>query len=154
MLLWRNLLCLNAIKGSKIDVKDDGISAFLKNHWTYKNVKKSDKWLSIRVVAEELNLDRETVRKILTEYLEMRKIFVKMVPRILTDNWFIHHELHWTLSPAHDALTMRSFLHEKQISKLDHPSYSPNLAPWDFAFSKYSKRSNEFINVLNSDSFV
>jgi hypothetical protein len=31
-------------------------------------------------MAEELNLDRETVRKILTEDLGMRKVSAKMVP--------------------------------------------------------------------------
>jgi hypothetical protein len=38
------------------------------------------------MMAEELNLDRETVRKILTEYLKMRKVSAKMVPRILSDD--------------------------------------------------------------------
>jgi hypothetical protein len=38
------------------------------------------------MMAEELNLDRETVRKILTEDLEMRKVSAKMVPRILSDD--------------------------------------------------------------------
>jgi hypothetical protein len=37
-------------------------------------------------MAEELNLDRETVKKILTEDLEMRKFSPKMVPRILSDD--------------------------------------------------------------------
>jgi hypothetical protein len=32
------------------------------------------------MMAEELNLDRETVRKILNEDLEMREVSVKMVP--------------------------------------------------------------------------
>jgi hypothetical protein len=36
------------------------------------------------MTAEELNLDRETVRKILTEDLGMRKVSAKMVPRILS----------------------------------------------------------------------
>jgi predicted transcriptional regulator len=34
----------------------------------------SDRWLSVRLMAEELNLDRETVRKILTEDVGMRKV--------------------------------------------------------------------------------
>jgi histone-lysine N-methyltransferase SETMAR len=37
------------------------------------------------MMAEELNLDRKTVRKILTEDLGMRKVSAKMVPRILSD---------------------------------------------------------------------
>jgi hypothetical protein len=37
------------------------------------------------MMAQELNLDRETVRKILTEDLGMRKVSAKLVPRILSD---------------------------------------------------------------------
>jgi hypothetical protein len=38
------------------------------------------------MMAEELNLDRETVRKILTEDLGMRKVSAKMVPQIWFDD--------------------------------------------------------------------
>jgi hypothetical protein len=40
----------------------------------------------VRVIAEEFNMNRETVRQIVKEDLEMRKCFAKMVPRILTDD--------------------------------------------------------------------
>lgn len=46
---------------------------------------KSDRWLSTQIIAEEINLDRETVKNILIKYLEMRKIFVKTVPIIFID---------------------------------------------------------------------
>jgi hypothetical protein len=38
------------------------------------------------MMAVELNLDRETVRKIVTEDLGMRKVSGNMVPRILSDD--------------------------------------------------------------------
>jgi histone-lysine N-methyltransferase SETMAR len=38
----------------------------------------------VRVIAEELNMNRETVRQIVKEDLGMRKFSAKMVPRILT----------------------------------------------------------------------
>jgi hypothetical protein len=37
--------------------------------------------LTVRIIAEQANIDRETVRKILTEGLDMRKVCAKMVPR-------------------------------------------------------------------------
>ena len=37
-----------------------------------------------RSIAEQVNIDRETVRKILTEDLDMRKVCAKMVPKELT----------------------------------------------------------------------
>ena len=41
-------------------------------------------WLTVRSTAEQVNIDRETVRKILTEDLDMRKVCAKMVPKELT----------------------------------------------------------------------
>jgi predicted HTH transcriptional regulator len=37
--------------------------------------------LSVRSIAKQVNIDRETVRKILTEDLDMRKVYAKMVPK-------------------------------------------------------------------------
>jgi len=36
--------------------------------------------LTVRSIAEQVNINRETVRKILTEDLDMRKVCAKMVP--------------------------------------------------------------------------
>jgi len=35
-------------------------------------------------------------------------------------------------APAHMALSVREFLATKQITVLEHPAYSPDLAPSDF----------------------
>ena len=45
-----------------------------------------DRKLGVRVIAEEFNMNRETVRQIVKEDLGMRKFSGKMVPRILTDD--------------------------------------------------------------------
>ena len=45
---------------------------------------RSDRRLGVRVIAEELNMNRETVRQIVKEDLRMRKFSAKMVPQILT----------------------------------------------------------------------
>jgi len=41
--------------------------------------------LTVRSIAEQVNTDGETVRKILTEDLDMRKVCAKMVPKELTE---------------------------------------------------------------------
>ena len=41
--------------------------------------------LTVRRIAEQVNIDRETVRNILTEDLDMRKVCAKMVPKVLTE---------------------------------------------------------------------
>jgi len=41
--------------------------------------------LTVRSIAEQVNIDRVTLRKILTEDLGMRKVCAKMVPKELTE---------------------------------------------------------------------
>jgi hypothetical protein len=43
---------------------------------------RSDQRLGVRLIAEELNMKRETVRQIITDGLGMRNICAKMVPPI------------------------------------------------------------------------
>jgi len=40
--------------------------------------------LTVKSIEEQVNIDREAVRKILTEDLDMRKVCAKMVPKELT----------------------------------------------------------------------
>jgi len=44
--------------------------------------------------------------------------------------------LHHDNAPAHTALSVRQFLATKQITLLEHPAYSPDLAPSDFFLLK------------------
>ena len=44
------------------------------------------------------------------------------------NSWILHHDN----APAHTALSVREFLATKQITVLEHPAYSPDLAPSDF----------------------
>jgi len=45
-----------------------------------------------------------------------------------TKSWLLHHDN----APAHNALSVRQFLAEKNITVLEQPPYSPDLAPCDF----------------------
>jgi len=46
---------------------------------------RKNRLLTVRSIAEQVNIDRETVRKTLTEDLDMRKVCAKMVPTELTE---------------------------------------------------------------------
>ena len=59
-----------------------------------KTLVRSDRGLGVRVISEELNMNRETVRQIVKEDLGMRKISAKMVPRILTHDQKQRRRLH------------------------------------------------------------
>jgi len=41
--------------------------------------------LTVRSIAEQVNIDRETVRKILTDDHDKRKVCAKMIPKELTE---------------------------------------------------------------------
>jgi len=45
----------------------------------------SDRRLTVTMIANELDINSERVRRIITEDLEMRKICAKMVPRLLNE---------------------------------------------------------------------
>jgi len=49
-----------------------------------RQIVRENHWLPVRSIAEQVNIDRETVRKISTEDLDMRKMCAKTVPKELT----------------------------------------------------------------------
>ena len=66
-------------------------------------------------------------------YLEVLKRLREEVrrerPELFANNsWILHHDN----APAHTALFLREVLATKQITVLEHPAYSPDLAPKDY----------------------
>ena len=47
---------------------------------------RGDRRLTVRMIAEQVGIDRQTVWEIITEELRMRKICAKMVPKLLSDD--------------------------------------------------------------------
>ena len=84
-----------------------------------RHILRENRCLTVRSIEEEGNIDRETVRKILTEDLDMRKVCAKMVPKEFTEEQ-----------------KQKEFLATKQITVVEHPAYSPYLAPSDFFCSR------------------
>jgi transposase len=60
-------------------------------------------------------------------------------PKLWPDNWIPHHGNDLT----HIVLRVREFLAKISITKMDHPPYSPDLAPYDLALSKIKKCPEE-----------
>jgi len=50
-----------------------------------RQIVRENRRLTVRSIAEQVNIDRETVRKILTEDLDMGKVWAKMVPKETTE---------------------------------------------------------------------
>ncbi|PNF35315.1 hypothetical protein B7P43_G04813 [Cryptotermes secundus] len=102
-----------------------------------------DRRLSIRAISELTNINKESVRQILHDDLGMKKVCAKVVPKILTPqqkehrvncymwknaSWVLHHDN----APAHNALSVKRYLAKNNIPVMEHPPYSPDLAPCDF----------------------
>ena len=250
-------------KEGREDVEDDSRSGRPSTSRTADNVERvkqmvrGDRRLTVRMIADELEINRDSVWKIITEDLGMRKICAKMVPKLLDDDqkerrvevcqdilehlqtepdllqrvitgdesWIFEYDpetkrqslqwkcpssprpkkarqsrskiklmliaffdargivhmeflpqgqtvnqhvykeilrrllrsvrekrrelwqdnawlLHQDNAPAHNALSIRQFLAERNVTVLDHPPYSPDLAPCDFFCSPSSRRSS------------
>ena len=74
---------------------------------------------------------RQTVNQVY--YLEVLKRLREKVTRkrpelFANKSRILHHDN----APAHTALSVREFLATKQTTVLEHPAYSPDLAPNDF----------------------
>ena len=50
-----------------------------------RQILRENRRLTVRSIAEQVNIDIETVRKFITEDLDMRKVCAKMVPKELTE---------------------------------------------------------------------
>ncbi|XP_055279696.1 protein GVQW3 [Moschus berezovskii] len=78
-------------KEGRENIRDDARSGRPVTHRTDENIKKvkdlvcSNRQLTVRMMAEELNLDKETVRLILKENLNMRKVSAKVISGILKE---------------------------------------------------------------------
>jgi hypothetical protein len=105
-------------KGSRENVEDDEKSGCPKSHRTDEKVEKvrtlvhSEKRLSIRAMAVQLNLRKETMKKTLN--------FTQRLDSL--------HEN----APTHQALSVKEFLAQKSIIEKEHRPYSPNFTPRDF----------------------
>ena len=92
------------------------------------------------VVHHEYAPHGQTVNQ--TYYLEVLRRLRDAVRRKRPEkwrrnSWFLHHDN----APAHRALSIREFLAKHNIPTVDHPPYSPDLAPADFFLFPKLKKS-------------
>ncbi|KAG5334867.1 MOS1T transposase, partial [Acromyrmex charruanus] len=79
----------------------------------------NDRNASLKMMEEALNISRETIRTILHEDLD----------------WSLLHDN----VPSHTSLIVRQCLARNRVSVLNHPPYSPDLAPCDFSLFRKLK---------------
>jgi hypothetical protein len=95
--------------------------------------------LTVRGIAEQVNIDRETGRKIITEDFDTRKVCAKKVPK----------------SSLTGTACEGVFRYETHNWVVEHPAYVPDLAPVTFLFPKIKgnierKEFNDIDDIRNS----
>jgi len=92
-------------------------------------------------IAQGQTVNQQCYLGVLTR---LRESVRRKRPGLWPDNCILHRDN----ATAHDALRFRAFLAKNSITKMDHPPYSPDLAPYDFwLFSK-------LINALKGQRFA
>ncbi|GBO99655.1 Putative uncharacterized protein FLJ37770 [Eumeta japonica] len=134
---------------------------------TEENVRKieklvlADRRIKLWQIAEELQISKERVGEIIHEHMNMRKISAHLVPKMLTpfdkqrrlqtSTRGSRTEATWEViarsavftrhASVHTARVSRQALKDTGFSEIDHPPYSPDLAPSDyFLFSNLKKK--------------
>src|ERR1700753_291045 len=80
--------------------------------------------ITVREVAEDLNISIGSCHSIFINDLGMRRVAAKFVPN----------------APAHTSLLVRDFLAKNNTLMMPQPPYSPDLAPCDFFLFPKLKR--------------
>jgi len=92
-------------------------------------------------IAQGQTVNQQCYLEVLTR---LRASVQRKRPGLWLDKWILHHGN----APTPDALRVREFLAKNSITKMDHPPYSPDLAPLRFlALSKLK-------NVLKGKRFA
>ena len=81
------------------------------------------------VMAEWVPSGQTVYQQYYTEVLtKLHKHVRRKRPELWRNNWILHQDN----APAHNALSVKQFLANKNITVLKHPPYSPDLTPCDF----------------------
>jgi len=84
------------------------------------------KWIiNYEFIPKGQTVNQECYLEVLTR---LRESVQRKRPGLWSDKGIIHHEN----ASVHDALRMCKFLAKNTITKMDHPPYSPELAPCNF----------------------
>jgi len=127
-----------------VSVEDEERSGRPSTSKTQENVERvsemirSNGRLTIREIAEDLNIPYDSFQNILTTDLNMRRVSEK-----------------FDSAPCHTSFLIRQFLSNKNILVCPHPPYSPDLAPYDFWLFpkvKMTKKGKRFESIQDIEA--
>ncbi|QQP56491.1 Mariner Mos1 transposase, partial [Caligus rogercresseyi] len=73
------------------------------------------------------------------------KKFKDKRPEMVKRDWYFHFDN----APCHTANSTKEFLAKKGIKVIDHPPYSPDLAPADFFYYPVMKKMLEGVEIVD-----
>lgn len=74
------------------------------------------------------------------------KVFKRKRPNMAENEWFFHMDN----APSHTAKLSKAFMAEKKLKIIEHPPYSPDLAPADFFLFPRVKRELSGVSITSS----
>jgi len=86
--VYKRVICFSEGRESVTDEERSGRPATSRTEENIAKIRQTvreNRRLTVRSKAEQVDINRETVRKILTEDLDMRKVRAQMVPKELTE---------------------------------------------------------------------
>jgi len=138
-------------KEGREDVQDDQRSGQPKMQRTdgngdrVRNLVRSDRKLFVRVIAAELNMNRETVRQIVKEGLGLRKLYVEMVTRIVTHDKK-QRQLHISSDVVRNAETFDRVITDDETCCFHYdPETKRQIMQWKTQDSLRPKTKQEFL---------
>lgn len=97
------------------------------------------------IVPKGQTVNSDYIVKVLATFLKQYK---KKRPEKAAGDWF----LHWDNAPVHTSAIVSDWLAARSIQVLEHPPYSPDLAPADFFYFPKMKEMLAGL-TLTSESF-
>jgi histone-lysine N-methyltransferase SETMAR len=91
-------------------------------------------------VARGKTVKGEYIIEVMKRFL---KFFKRKRPEIAASPWLFH----WDNAPVHTANNVTKFLAKKNIRTLQHPPYSPDLAPADYCLFRRLKSDLAGVSV-------
>jgi len=120
--LWKSQVCLSGINGSKRVARMWNIMKMVV-HDLIESMKMLEKWGVWCILIDVKYQSYGCATKFRSTLYVHRKR-----PELWPNEWILHHDN----APVHKALYVKQFLAQNSIAEIEHPLYSPDLAPNDF----------------------
>lgn len=146
--------CHKKFREGRQNMEDDELLGLPSISRTEANVEKNqqivreDRLLSVRMIAQVMDFNKDSVWKILHQNLNN----IMYVPRVLTSEEKTHYQ---EMCCSHSSFFLKQFLAYKCITTVKHSPYSPYLAPCDLcrkAKSVFKGTRYELVDAANKET--